>query len=56
MCAFEYACVNMRVYVHVCEYACVCVQDDIERNSIPQVPLFDLLTKFDGLKEKVVFL
>ena len=37
---------------------CVCVhafvQDDIERNSIPQVPLFDLLTKFDGMKEKVV--
>ena len=29
------------------------VQDDVELNSIPQVPLFDLLTKFNGRKEKV---
>ena len=30
-------------------------QDELERNIIPQVPLFDLLSKFDGTKEKVQF-
>ena len=28
-------------------------QDELERNIIPQVPLFDLLSKFDGAHEKV---
>ncbi len=27
--------------------------DELERNVIPQVPLFDLLTKFNGMSEKV---
>ncbi len=29
-------------------------QDELERNIIPQIPLFDLLSKFDGCKEKVL--
>ena len=33
-------------------YACI-LQDELERNIIPQVPLFDLLNKFNGVTEKV---
>ena len=29
------------------------LQDELERNIIPQVPLFDLLSKFNGATEKV---
>ena len=29
------------------------LKDELEKNIIPQVPLFDLLKKFDGLAEKV---
>ena len=28
-------------------------QDELEKNIIPQVALFDLLKKFDGMTEKV---
>ena len=30
------------------------VQDELERNIIPQIPLFDLLSKFNGATEKVI--
>ena len=55
LCVFVYfhvsvcVCTCTLAYIHRCTF----LQDELERNSIPQIPLSELLSKFNGAAEKV---
>jgi hypothetical protein len=45
-------CVLFGPAIPTSSFTCT-IQDELEKNIIPQIPLFDLLNKFNGVTEKV---